>query len=287
MPRRRSPARSSAPTRSPSASTRTSPPSAAPSRWRSSDGRVADIRLGYRRHGGDAEARARLRAGADRPAAGPRRRVARGAAGARRGFRADLRHAGERRLSPAGGAQSAAQVPARDRRPAAARRGCAPAEASRRDAAAPAARPCAGAARRTTAPSSMSRGTALYIDDMPEPRDLLHAYIRLERAGACAHHPPRPRRASAAAPGVAAVMTARDLPAANDIGPVAAGRPRLRRRTSSSIAASRCSRSPPTASSSRARRRGQGGGRVRGAAGDPRRIEAGAGAAMPSCCRRR
>jgi len=65
-------------------------------------------------------------------------------------------------------------------------------------------------------------GAALYIDDLPEPRDLLHAYIRLsERAHA------RIARlevaAVAAAPGVAAVMTARDLPAANDIGPVLPG----------------------------------------------------------------
>ena len=65
-------------------------------------------------------------------------------------------------------------------------------------------------------------GTALYVDDVPEPRDLLHAYIRLsERAHA------RITRldlaAAAAAPGVAAVMTARDLPAANDIGPVLPG----------------------------------------------------------------
>jgi xanthine dehydrogenase large subunit len=65
-------------------------------------------------------------------------------------------------------------------------------------------------------------GRALYVDDAPEPRDLLHAYIRLsERAHA------RITRldvsAAAAAPGVAAVMTARDLPATNDIGPVHPG----------------------------------------------------------------
>ena len=68
------------------------------------------------------------------------------------------------------------------------------------------------------------RGEALYVDDIPEPRDLLHAYVRLsERAHA------RIRRldvgAVAASPGVAAVMTARDLPAGNDIGPVLPGDP--------------------------------------------------------------
>jgi xanthine dehydrogenase large subunit len=67
-------------------------------------------------------------------------------------------------------------------------------------------------------------GEALYIDDLPEPRDLLHAFIRLsERAHA------RLKTLDVAAvramPGVAAVMTARDLPASNDIGPVLPGDP--------------------------------------------------------------
>jgi xanthine dehydrogenase large subunit len=67
-------------------------------------------------------------------------------------------------------------------------------------------------------------GEALYIDDLSEPRDLLHAFIRLsERAHA------RLKTLDVAAvramPGVAAVMTARDLPASNDIGPVLPGDP--------------------------------------------------------------
>jgi len=67
-------------------------------------------------------------------------------------------------------------------------------------------------------------GEAIYVDDLPEPRDLLHAYVRLsERAHA------RVKRldtaAVAASPGVAAVMTARDLPASNDVGPVVPGDP--------------------------------------------------------------
>ncbi len=67
-------------------------------------------------------------------------------------------------------------------------------------------------------------GEARYVDDLPEPRDLLHAYVRLsDRAHA------RVTRLdvgpAAAAPGVAAVMAARDLPASNDVGPVLPGDP--------------------------------------------------------------
>jgi xanthine dehydrogenase large subunit len=67
-------------------------------------------------------------------------------------------------------------------------------------------------------------GEAVYVDDLPEPRDLLHAYVRLsDRAHArIARLDASP---TAAARGVAAVMTARDLPAANDIGPVHPGDP--------------------------------------------------------------
>lgn len=65
-------------------------------------------------------------------------------------------------------------------------------------------------------------GEAVYTDDIPEPRNLLHAYVRLsERAHA------RVTRLDVEeariAPGVAALMTAADLPAANDIGPVFPG----------------------------------------------------------------
>jgi xanthine dehydrogenase large subunit len=65
-------------------------------------------------------------------------------------------------------------------------------------------------------------GTAQYVDDLPEPRDLLHAYLRLsERAHA------RLTRldvtAARAAPGVAAVLTAADLPGANDVGTTGPG----------------------------------------------------------------
>ncbi len=65
-------------------------------------------------------------------------------------------------------------------------------------------------------------GSALYIDDLPEPRDLLHAWVRLsDRAHAgISQLDVSPCRA---APGVAAVMTFDDLPAGTDVGPVAPG----------------------------------------------------------------
>lgn len=67
-------------------------------------------------------------------------------------------------------------------------------------------------------------GEARYVDDLPEPRDLLHAYVRLsERAHARLTR--LDTAAVAAAPGVAAVLTARDLPASNDVGPVVPGDP--------------------------------------------------------------
>jgi len=67
-------------------------------------------------------------------------------------------------------------------------------------------------------------GDARYTDDLPEPRDLLHAYLRpSERAHA------RVTRldvsAAAAAPGVAAVLTASDLAHGNDVGAVLPGDP--------------------------------------------------------------
>jgi xanthine dehydrogenase large subunit len=67
-------------------------------------------------------------------------------------------------------------------------------------------------------------GEAVYVDDLPEPRDLLHAYVRLsERAHARVTR--LDTSPAAASPGVAAVMAARDLPAAKDIGAVLPGDP--------------------------------------------------------------
>ena len=67
-------------------------------------------------------------------------------------------------------------------------------------------------------------GEALYIDDLPEPANLLHAYIRLSE-----HARARITRldvtAVAGMPGVAAVMTAADVPGVNDVGPALPGDP--------------------------------------------------------------
>ncbi|HVC62116.1 MAG TPA: xanthine dehydrogenase molybdopterin binding subunit [Acetobacteraceae bacterium] len=67
-------------------------------------------------------------------------------------------------------------------------------------------------------------GEARYIDDMPEPPGLLHAYIRLSE-----HAHARITRldvsAVAGMPGVAAVMTAAGIPGVNDVGPASPGDP--------------------------------------------------------------
>ena len=67
-------------------------------------------------------------------------------------------------------------------------------------------------------------GSAQYIDDVAEPRDLLHAFVRLSE-----HAHARVRLldmgAVAAAPWVAAVVSARDIPGVNDVGPAFPGDP--------------------------------------------------------------
>jgi xanthine dehydrogenase large subunit len=67
-------------------------------------------------------------------------------------------------------------------------------------------------------------GEALYIDDMPEPPGLLHAYIRLSD-----HAHARITKLDVSAvgtmPGVVAVMTAADIPGVNDVGPAFLGDP--------------------------------------------------------------
>lgn len=67
-------------------------------------------------------------------------------------------------------------------------------------------------------------GEAVYTDDIPEPRNLLHACVRLSDV-AHARITRVDATASRQAPGVAAVMTAADLPAGRDVGPVFAGDP--------------------------------------------------------------
>jgi xanthine dehydrogenase large subunit len=62
-------------------------------------------------------------------------------------------------------------------------------------------------------------GAALYTDDMPEPPGLLHAYVLMSP-----HAHARIRKIdlsrARAAPGVAAILTAADIPGRNDVGPV-------------------------------------------------------------------
>jgi xanthine dehydrogenase large subunit len=67
-------------------------------------------------------------------------------------------------------------------------------------------------------------GTAIYIDDLPEPRELLHAYIKLSEY-AHARITAMDLSRVAEAPGVAAVMGARDVPGVNDVGPAFPGDP--------------------------------------------------------------
>jgi len=67
-------------------------------------------------------------------------------------------------------------------------------------------------------------GEALYIDDIPEPRALLHAAIFLSEH-AHARILDLDLSAVLAAPGVVAVMAAADIPGVNDVGPAFPGDP--------------------------------------------------------------
>jgi len=84
----------------------------------------------------------------------------------------------------------------------------------------------AGRAIRHDSATKHVAGTALYIDDLPEPPGLLHGYIAM-----AAHAHARVTRlditAVAKAPGVVAVMTAHDIPGVNDCGPAGPGDPIL------------------------------------------------------------
>jgi xanthine dehydrogenase large subunit len=67
-------------------------------------------------------------------------------------------------------------------------------------------------------------GAALYIDDLPEPPGLLHAYVRLSDH-AHARITGLDLSAVASMPGVATVATAADIPGVNDVGPAFPGDP--------------------------------------------------------------
>jgi xanthine dehydrogenase large subunit len=67
-------------------------------------------------------------------------------------------------------------------------------------------------------------GSAVYIDDMPQPPNLLHAALVLSEV---AHAKIRAidTIAALAIPGVVAIATAKDIPGVNDIGPIGPGEP--------------------------------------------------------------
>ncbi len=67
-------------------------------------------------------------------------------------------------------------------------------------------------------------GAAHYIDDLPEPRDILHAYLALS-PHAHARIISMDLSDVAKMPGVVAVMAAKDVPGVNDVGPAMMGDP--------------------------------------------------------------
>ena len=69
-------------------------------------------------------------------------------------------------------------------------------------------------------------GTALYADDVPEPKDLLHCYLALADV-ACATIAPVDLGPVRASEGVVWVASADDIPGANDTGPVVQDEPML------------------------------------------------------------
>jgi len=65
-------------------------------------------------------------------------------------------------------------------------------------------------------------GAARYVDDLPEPEGLLHAYVGISEV-AHGRLTGLELQAVRAAPGVVAVLTAADIPGVNDVSPVHAG----------------------------------------------------------------
>ncbi len=70
-------------------------------------------------------------------------------------------------------------------------------------------------------------GTALYVDDLPEPEGTLHLAPGWSRDAACGRIVSLDLEAVKAAPGVVAVLTARDVPGENDCSPSIGGDPIL------------------------------------------------------------
>ena len=71
------------------------------------------------------------------------------------------------------------------------------------------------------------QGSAAYIDDMREPEGLLHVYPGFARQGALGAITRLDLAAVKSAPGVVAVLTAKDIPGINDCAPVFGGDPIL------------------------------------------------------------
>jgi len=76
-----------------------------------------------------------------------------------------------------------------------------------------------GAARHHDSAAKHVAGSAIYIDDMPEPPGLVHLALGLSQR-AHAKVVAMDLSPVAAAPGVIAVFAARDIPGKNDVGPV-------------------------------------------------------------------
>ena len=81
-----------------------------------------------------------------------------------------------------------------------------------------------GAAIPHDSASKHVSGRAIYVDDMPEPPGLLHAFLGLS-PHAHARIKSIDLSAVAATPGVAAAMAAKDVPGVNDVGPAFMGDP--------------------------------------------------------------
>jgi xanthine dehydrogenase large subunit len=80
--------------------------------------------------------------------------------------------------------------------------------------------------RRHDSADKQVTGTAVYADDVGEPRDLLHCYIAMS-AKARARVTKVDLSAARSAPGVVAVITADDIPGENNTGPVVHDEPML------------------------------------------------------------
>lgn len=90
--------------------------------------------------------------------------------------------------------------------------------------------PCQQANRKTTVHESAIKhvtGKAIYVDDQPEPRGLLHAATGWSDATCCGKILDMDLSAVYSAPGVVAVITLDDVPGHKDIGPVFPGDPVL------------------------------------------------------------